>query len=178
MTMPTQLAPIEAIASRILLIRGWKVMIDADLAELYGVETKALNQAVKRNKERFPGEFMFQLTRVEKDEVVTKCDHLSRLKFSPNLPYAFTEHGALMLGNVLKTPRAVEVSLLVVKTFVQLRELLATNKELAAKIDELEKKLIGHDQAILSLLEAVKQLMIQPGTANRSIGFTADLADS
>lgn len=175
MSASTQLIPIGSIATRILFIRGQKVMIDADLAELYGVETKALNQAVKRNMERFPREFMFQLTKPEKDEVVTKCDHLARLKYSPSLPYAFTEHGALMLGNVLKSPRAVEVSLLVVKTFVQLRELLATNKEIAAKITELEKKLIGHDQAILSLLEAVKQLMDQPHTANRSIGFTANL---
>ena len=128
--------------------------------------------------ERFPREFMFQMSKPEKEEVVTKCDHLSMLKFSPNLPYAFTEHGALMLVNVLKSPRAVEVSLLVVKTFVQLREMLATNKELAAKIRELEKKLIGHDQTILSLLEAVKQLMIQPMSGTRSNGFTADLADS
>lgn len=177
MALSAQLIPAGSIASRILLIRGQKVMIDADLAELYGVGTKALNQAVKRNVERFPREFMFQLTKAEKDEVVTKCDHLIKLKYSANLPYAFTEHGALMLGNVLKSPRAVEVSLLVVKTFVQLRELLATNKDLAVKIEELEKKMIGHDQAILSLIEAVKQLMIQPRTANRSIGFTADLGD-
>ncbi len=165
----------SAVATRILFIRGQKVMIDADLAELYGVETKALNQAVKRNLERFPSEFMFQLTKPEKDEVVTNCDHLARLKYSPNHPYAFTEHGALMLGNVLKSPRAVDVSLLIVKTFVQLRELLATNKEIAVKIDKLEKKLAGHDQAILSLLEAVRQLMRPPhlGTG-RSIGFTAN----
>lgn len=106
MSKSSQLIPIASIAQRILFLRGQKVMIDADLAELYGVETKALNQAVKRNIERFPPEFMFQLTKSEKDEVVTKCDHLNRLKYSPSLPYSFTEHGALMLGNVLKSPRA------------------------------------------------------------------------
>lgn len=130
----------DFIARRILLIRGTKVMIDADLAELYGVPTKALDQAVKRNVERFPDDFMFRLMEGERQEVVTNCDHLVRLKFSPSLPFAFTEHGALMLGNVLKSPRAVEVSLLVVRAFVQLREMLATHKELAAKLDELERK--------------------------------------
>ncbi|MDP1735769.1 MAG: ORF6N domain-containing protein [Sulfuritalea sp.] len=111
----------ETVANRILLLRGQRVMLDADLAELYGVETKVLNQAVKRNTERFPMDFMFQLTGAEKEEVVTNCDHLARLKFSSSLPYAFTEHGALMLGNVLKSSRAVEVSLLVVRAFVQIR---------------------------------------------------------
>lgn len=123
--------PVEEVASRILVIRGEKVMIDADLAELYGVATKALNQAVKRNSERFPDEFMFQLSQTEKDEVVTNCDHLTRLKFSKTLPYAFTEHGALMVATVPNTQRAVEISLYVVRAFVALRDMLASNKALA-----------------------------------------------
>jgi len=152
-------------------------MVDADLAELYGVETKALNQAVKRNSERFPKEFMFPLTKSEKEKVVTNCDHLARLKYSPVLPNAFTEHGALMLGNVLKSPRAVEVSLLIVKTFVQLRELLTSNKDLTSKVEALERKLAGHDRAILELVEAIKQLMVTPPQlVGRPIGFTADLS--
>lgn len=178
MSKSSQLIPIASIAQRILFLRGQKVMIDADLAELYGVETKALNQAVKRNIERFPPEFMFQLTKSEKDEVVTKCDHLNRLKYSPSLPYSFTEHGALMLGNVLKSPRAVEVSLLIVKTFVRLREMLASHKELEIKLNELEHKFAEHDQAIVKLVEAIRQLMRHPESANRSIGFTADLSSN
>lgn len=173
-----QLIPVSTIAQRILFLRGQKVMIDADLAELYGVETKALNQAVKRNIERFPPEFMFQLTKTEKNEVVTFCDHLNRLRFSPSLPYAFTEHGALMLGNVLKSPRAIEVSLLVVKTFVRLREMLASHKDLELKLNELEQKFAEHDEAIVQLVEAIRQLMRHPESANRSIGFTADLSSN
>jgi len=163
--------PVEEVASRILLIRGEKVMIDADLAELYGVATKALNQAVKRNSERFPDEFMFQLSQTEKDEVVTNCDHLAKLKFSKTLPYAFTEHGALMVATVLNTQRAVEVSLYVVRAFVKLRELLASNKDLAAKLNELEHKLESHDQAIAGLINSIRELMRTPETKQRPIGF-------
>ena len=118
---------------------------------------------------------MFQLTAEEKLQVITNCDHLTRLKFSAARPLAFTEHGALMLGNVLKSQRAIEVSLLVTRTFVQLRELLATNKELAVKLDQLERKLASHDQAITGLIDAVRQLMNPPSPGKRPIGFTADL---
>jgi hypothetical protein len=148
------------------------------LAILYGVETRALNQAVRRNVDRFPADFMFQLTKAEKLEVITNCDHLANLKFSASLPYAFTEHGALMLGNVLKSPRAVEVSLIVVRTFVQLREMLSTNKELAAKLDQLERKVSGHDQAIAGLIDAIRQLMATPMPRGRGIGFTANIESS
>ncbi len=163
--------PVEEVASRILLIRGEKIMIDADLAELYGVATKALNQAVKRNSERFPDEFMFKLSQTEKDEVVTNCDHLAKLKFSKTLPYAFTEHGALMVATVLNTQRAVEISLYVVRAFVKLRELLASSKELAAKFNELEHKLESHDQAIAGLINAIRELMKPTETKKRPIGF-------
>lgn len=168
----------EMVAQRILMLRGIKVMLDADLADLYGVSTKALNQAVRRNIERFPPDFMLQLTESEKREVVTNCDHLAKLKFSSTLPYAFTEHGALMLGNVLKSERAVEVSLLVLRTFVQLREMLSTNKELSAKLEELERKISTHDQAITGLIDAIRQLMNVPSQPSRSIGFTADIKNS
>ena len=165
----------ESVAHRILVIRAQKVMLDADLAELYDVPTKVLNQAVKRNAHRFPADFMFQLSKAEKSEVVTNCDYLARLKFSPVLPYAFTEHGALMLGNVLKSSRAIEVSLLVVRTFVQLREMLETHKELAAKLEELDRKVSSHDQAIAGLINAIRQLMAAPEKPARPIGFTANL---
>lgn len=171
----SNLIALESVAQRILILRGQKLMVDADLAELYGVDTKRLNEQVKRNIERFPSDFMFQLTVDEKAEVVANCDHLSRLKYSRTLPYAFTEHGALMLGNVLKSERAVEVSLLVVRTFVQLREMLATNKELAAKLLELERKVSGHDQAIVGLMNGIRELMKQPIGDSRPIGFTAKI---
>jgi len=151
-------------------------MVDADLAALYGVPTKRLNEQVKRNRGRFPADFVFQLSRAERDEVVANCDHLQRLKFSPTTPFAFTEHGALMAASVLNTPHAVEVSLYVVRAFVQLREAIATHKELAKRLDELEsrleRKLATHDQAIAGILEAIRQLMAPPESAKkRRIGF-------
>lgn len=165
----------ETVASRILLLRGQRVMLDSDLAELYGVTTKRLNEQVKRNIERFPGDFMFQLNVDEKAEVVANCDHLVRLKFSPSLPYAFTEHGALMLGNVLKSSRAIAVSLLVVRAFVQIREMLSAHKDISAKLDQMERKLSSHDQAIAGLIDAIRQLMNPPEPARRGIGFTANI---
>lgn len=118
---------------------------------------------------------MFQLSAEEKAEVVANCDHLRQLKYSSSLPHAFTEHGALMLGNVLKSSRAVEVSLLVVRAFVQIREMLSTHKELAAKLDQLERKVSSHDQAIAGLIDAIRQLMTPPATTRRGIGFTANI---
>ncbi|MBK6974759.1 MAG: ORF6N domain-containing protein [Sterolibacteriaceae bacterium] len=169
------MVPLERIEARILVIRGKKVMIDADLAELYAVPTKALNQAVKRNAERFPEDFMFRLTAVEKQEVVTNCDHLTRLKFSSALPFAFTEHGAIQAANVLASPQAVEMSVYVVRAFVRLRELIASNTELAQRLDELERrveqKLHTHDQAIADLINTIRELMRPPETKKRSIGF-------
>ena len=116
---------VGTIQQRILLIRGEKVIVDADLAEAYGVTTKALNQAIRRNLHRFPEDFMFQLTKQEKLEVVTNCDHLQKLKYSPVNPRVFTEHGAIMAASVLNSPKAVEVSVFVVRAFVQLREVIA-----------------------------------------------------
>lgn len=166
------LIPPERIEQEIFLIRGEKVIIDKDLAELYGVKTKRLNEQVKRNRDRFPEDFMFQLTENEKDEVVAICDHLSRLRFSPSLPFAFTEHGAIMAASVLNTQRAVEMSVFVVRAFVRLRSILATHKQLAAKLTELEHKLVTHDEHIMLLFDAIKKLMEQPEPPKkRKIGF-------
>jgi hypothetical protein len=162
------LIPVEVIEKKILLIRGHKVMLDADLAVLYGVTTKRLNEQVKRNRNRFPEDFMFQLTEKEKVEVVANCDHLKRLKFSPNLPYAFTEHGAIMLATVLNSPIAVHASIQVVRAFVRLRKIIASNKELALKIEELEKK---YDVQFKVVFEAIRELMTPPEPKHRCIGF-------
>lgn len=160
--------PIERIEKSILLIRGKKVMIDADLAMLFGVTTKQLNQQVKRNIDRFPPDFMFELTREEKFEVVTNCDHLENLKYSPYLPFAFTEHGALMLANVLSSPRAIQASIQIVRTFVRLRELLASNAELARRLDVLEEK---YDRQFKVVFDAIRQLLQPPEKPKNPIGF-------
>lgn len=162
------LIPQEVIERRILLIRGEKVMLDADLAELYGVPTKRLNEQVKRNRDRFPDDFMFQLTDAEKTEVVANCDHLKKLKFSPSLPYAFTEHGAIMLATVLNSPVAVQASIQIVRAFVRLRQMLAGNAELARKLEALEKK---YDAQFKVVFDAIRQLMTPPETKKRKIGF-------
>jgi hypothetical protein len=158
MTNEQSVIPLEHVERSILLIRGEKVMLDADLAVIYGVPTKALNQAVKRNIDRFPDDFMFQLTRHEKEEVVTNCDHLKRLKFSPALPHAFTEHGAIMLATVLNSPIAVRASIQVVRAFIRLRRMLSTNKELAHKLTQLERKIEKHDDEIKTIFNAIRQV--------------------
>ena len=146
-------------------------MLDAEFARLYGVATKRLNEQVRRNRDRFPADFMFQLTAAEKAEVVANCDHLRALKFSKALPHVFTEHGAVMLASVLNTPPAVEVSVLVVRAFVRLREILATHRTLAAKLGELEQRLSGHDKQIIALVDAIRHLTSFPPPAQRRIGF-------
>ncbi len=166
--------PVERIEQSILLVRGQKVMLDLDLAELYGVPTKRLNEQVKRNAERFPDDFMFQLTSEEKAEVVANCDHLRRLRFSPVRPYAFTEHGAIMLASVLNSRRAVDTSLFVVRAFVRLREVVASHRELARRVAELERKSKSHDEKIQSVVEAIRQLMLPVETRKKLIGFCAD----
>jgi phage regulator Rha-like protein len=164
----TKIIPLERIQDRILLIHGHKVMIDADIAELYGVTTKRLNEQVKRNRERFPEDFMFQLDREEKAEVVANCDHLSRLRFSATLPFVFTEHGAIMVANVLNSKRAVEMSVYVVRAFIKLREILTTHKDLANKLQRLEKK---YDNQFKVVFDALRDLMAPPKSELRKIGF-------
>lgn len=170
-----KLLSVEVVATRILIIRGRKVMIDVDLARLYRVSTKVLNQAVKRNDKRFPIDFMFKLTEDEKRGVVTNCDHLSSLKFSPYLPYVFTEQGVAMLSSVLNSERAILVNIQIMRAFVKLREILLTHKELADKLIELENKVEKHDSEIRSIFEAIRQLMASPPEpSKRRIGFHTD----
>jgi phage regulator Rha-like protein len=167
----------ELIASRIRVIRGHKVLLDAELAQLYGVETRALIQAVKRNVARFPDDFMFQLS--EEDLALLRSQSVTlkrgRGQHRKYLPYAFTVHGALMLGNVLRSQCAISVSVLIVRAFVQLRAALANHEELARKLDQLEQRVSGHDNSILEILQAIRRLMEKPETSKRAIGFTADM---
>lgn len=162
------LIPHEKIFRTILFLRGQKVMLDADLAELYGVSTKRLNEQVRRNMGRFPADFMFRLTPEEKKEVVANCDHLKQLKFSSVLPHAFAEYGAIMLATVLNTRLAVRMSLQIVRAFVKLREILATHKNLARKIEEMEMQ---YDANFRVLFNAVRKLSDPPARKKRMIGF-------
>lgn len=162
------LIPDERIENSILLIRGKKVMIDSDLAELYGVTTKRLKEQVRRNVDRFPPDFMFELTGEEFAEVVASCDHLRRLRFSPYMPFVFTEHGALMLANVLNSARAIQASLQIIRTFVRLRELLASNAELARRLDAMERK---YDAQFKVVFEAIRQLLQPPEKPKNPMGF-------
>lgn len=169
------MVPVGRIEQRILLIRGEKVIVDADLAEFYGVPTKRLNEQVKRNKDRFPDDFMFELSAEEKSEVVANCDHLSKLKYSSSLPYAFTEHGAIMAASVLNSNRAVEVSVFIVRAFVKLRRMIAEDKDLSRKIVQIERHLAEHDNQIMELVKAIKQLLKpDPLPKKRRIGFHSD----
>ncbi len=166
------LIPDEIVINKILLIRGKKVMLDRDLAELYGVTTKRLNEQVKRNKKRFPDDFMFRLTPEEKDEVVANCGHLKNLKFSPNLPNSFTEHGAVMLASVLNSNRAIEVNIQIVRIFTKIRETLSAHQDILLKIEQLEKKVTSQDENIQMIFEALRQLLEAPTEKPRNrIGF-------
>lgn len=161
--------PVE---SRILVLRQQKVILDSDLAELYGVPVKQLNQAVKRNRERFPVDFMFHLTSKEdevlRSQIVTSNEGRGGRRYPP---YAFTEHGAIMAATVLNSPKAVEMSVFVVRAFVRLREMLANNRQLASKIDELEERLETHDTAIQELIDAIKEMMTPQEGSRKKIGF-------
>ena len=166
--------PDEIVISKILLLRDKKIMIDKDIAELYGVTTKRLNEQVKRNKKRFPADFMFQLTQEEKDEVVANCDHLKNLKYSPNLPFAFTEHGAVMLASVLNSDRAIEVNIQIVRIFTQIKEMLLMNKDFLLKVEQLENKVTSHDEDIKNIFQALKRLLNPPQAPRKRIGFKPD----
>jgi hypothetical protein len=207
--MRKSVAP-EQIASTILILRGQRVLLDSELAALYGVSTKRFNQQVRRNRKRFPADFMFQMTteetnslrsqiatlkagRDERRKYSTYVDETSALRSQTAtlktgrgqhrkyLPYVFTEHGAIMAATILNSPRAIEMSVYVVRAFVQLREMLASNKELARRFAQLEtrldKKLTVHDEAIAAILSAIRQLMHPPVPKRRPIGFTADLRE-
>ena len=162
---------IEQVERRILLIRGHRVMLDADLAELYGVETKVLNQAVRRNRERFPEGFMFQLTWEEMKELSrSQFVTLKRGKNIKYLSYAFTEQGVAMLSSVLRSKRAIQVNIAIMKTFVRLRELLATHRDLAEKLVALERR---YDAQFRGVFDAIRRLMGPPTRPRRRIGFHA-----
>ncbi|MDP9011413.1 MAG: ORF6N domain-containing protein [Pseudomonadota bacterium] len=171
------LVPVHDITRAILVLRGHRVLLDAELASLYGVTTKRLNEQVKRNAARFPGDFKFRLTRTEtealnRSQIATGSQKHRDPRFPP---YVFTEHGAIMAAAVLNSPRAVEMSVYVVRAFVQLRELLASNTGLARKLNELEGKLKNHDEAIAAILSAIRELMNPPAAKRRGIGFTANI---
>lgn len=170
-----ELVTITLVQQRILIIRGQRVILDADLARLYGVTTRRLKEQVRRNTHRFPADFVFELDAGEKAEVVANCDHLKNLKFSPSQPLAFTEHGAIMAATVLNSDQAVKVSVYVVRAFVKVRELLASHQQLAGKLDELERKLQKHDGQILALIDAIRQLMAEPQAPRKPpIGYLTE----
>jgi len=165
--------PTKLIEQVILLIRGQKVILDADLAKLYGVTTFNLNKAVKRNPDRFPADFMFRLNIQEVRSLIFQIG-ISKTRGRGgrrHLPYAFTEQGVAMLSSVLKSKRAVMVNVAIMRAFVRLRQVLSTNKELAAKLAELERKLQSHDEHIRSIFDAIRQLMVPPKPPPRRIGF-------
>ncbi len=175
------LAPRVDIARAILILRSYKVLLDENLATLYGVETKVLVQAVRRNAARFPEDFMFQLTAPEWSALRSQSVTLKhrRGQHRKYLPYAFTEQGVAMLSSVLRSPRAISVNIEIMRAFVRMREMLASDHELAERIDQLEarigKKLATHDKAITAILSAIRELMQPLATKRRGIGFTAEI---
>lgn len=161
-------APIEQI---ILMVRGQKVILDRDLASLYGVATGNLNRAVKRNSDRFPSDFMIQLTAEEAEASRCQIGILKRGQNIKHLPFAFTEQGVAMLSSVLRSPQAVQVNIAIMRAFVRLRETLSLHRDLAHKLTELESRIEGHDENIRNLFDAMRQLMAPPASPRRQIGF-------
>jgi hypothetical protein len=163
----------KRIEQLILEIRQQKVLIDADLAAIYGVQTRALNQAVKRNIERFPEDFIFQLSAEEKSKLITDCDHLAGLKFAKSMPLAFTEHGAIMAAMVLSSPEAVAMSVFVVRAFMQMREQLAANAAILKRLAEIDKTLLQHDSVLRATWTKLQPLLSPPEPPRRRIkGFS------
>jgi UDP-N-acetylmuramate-alanine ligase len=172
--------PVEDIARSIVILRGQRIIFDRELAAIYGVTTGRLNEAVKRNAERFPVDFMFQLTAQEIENLISQFA-ISSWGGRRYRPFVFTEHGAIQAANVLNSPRAIAMGVHVVRAFVKLRELLASDKELARRFEQLEarldKKLAHHDEAIAAILSAIRQLMNPPAPKRRPIGFTANIEE-
>jgi len=164
----------ELIVNKIYYSRKQKIMLDRDLAELYGVQAIRLREQVKRNIDRFPSNFMFQLTAKEVEGLVSQNAIPSKQQLGGYLPYAFTEHGVLMLASVLKSKQALEVSISVIEIFVKMREMLSTNKDILLKMQQMEKKLTGHDEDIKLIFEALKQLLTPPQEPRQRIGFKPD----
>ena len=160
----------EKIEQVIFLVRGKKIMIDRDLAALYGVKTSRLNERVKRNIKRFPEDFMFQLSNVEKNELIANCDRFKSLKHSTSNPYAFTEQGIAMLSSILNSDRAIEVNIQIMRTFVKLRELMLVHKDLRQRIEEMENK---YDYQFKVVFDTIKKLLDPPSEKPKTpIGFT------
>lgn len=153
-----------------IVLRGRQVILDTSLAEVYGVPTKALNQAVRRNIGRFPEDFRFQVTRDELEEVVTNCDRLSRLRFSTVPPWAFTEHGAIMAASVLNSSRAIEMSVLIVRAFVRLRDVARTNGEIGKHLALLERRVTAHDGALKEVFSSIRGLLQPARLPRKQIG--------
>jgi len=168
--MSNEIVPIELIENKIFVIRGHNVMIDYDLASLYDVPTKRLNEQVKRNTERFPEDFMFLLSYQEKDELVANCDRFSALKHSTSNPYAFTEQGVAMLSSVLNSPRAVHVNIQIMRTFTKLRRIFFGYKELKERLDQIESK---YDSRFKAVFDAINEMIAEPPTKVKGIGFKA-----
>ena len=162
--------PIEVVSQRIFLIRGQKVMLDSDLAELYGIKTMVLNQSVKRNIGRFPLDFMFQLNKTEY-EILISQSVISRWGGRRHLPYAFTEHGVAMLSSVLRSPRAVQMNIMIVRAFIKIREILASNKDLSQMIEELQREQKIQNKHINAIYEMLNKLIREPNRPNNPIGF-------
>ena len=165
--------PAEQVENIILLVRGQKIILDRDLAKLYGVTTGNLNKAVKRNIDRFPNDFMFQLTTEEYKSLRFQFGIFKKGQHSKYLPYAFTEQGVAMLSSVLKSKRSIEVNIAIMRAFVRLREMLATHKELSRKLADLEQRIEGHDEHIQNIFNAIRQLMTTTESPRKKIGFTA-----
>ena len=163
--------PQENLTEMIFLIRGHRVMIDRDLAGLYQVETKALNQAVKRNPSRFPADFMFQLNKTEKNELVANCDRFKSLKHATSEPYAFTQDGVSMLSSVLNSERAVNVNINIIRAFNRMRNMISTHLELQKQIDKIESKLLNVDEEIQTIFNVIKELISVPKRPKKEIGF-------
>ena len=178
----SNIIPVEHIESRIYLLRGQKVMLDRDLAELYGVTTKRMNEQVKRNIKRFPYDFMFQLSEKEKNKVVANCDHLQELKFSHQLPRAFTEQGVAMLSSVLKSERAIQVNIAIMRAFVRMKQVLYTHRELALQFKLLKervgKRLDKHDAAIADIFEVIRRMLVFESKPKPKIGFRVERGKS
>lgn len=166
---------LEPIENRILNIRGIQVIVDRDLAELYGVETKSLNQAVKRNIDRFPESFRFQMSKEEVDKVVTNCERLAMLKFSPNKPYAFTEQGVAMLASVLHSPSAVQISIKIIEAFVAMRHFLLSNAQVFQRLDRMELKQLETDHKIEQIFDKLEEQSVIP---KQNIFFDGQVFDA
>ena len=177
MSNPKAQVPTEEITRAILVLRGHRVLLDSELASLYGATTKRFNEQVRRNRKRFPADFMFQLTAEESSSLRSQFATLKtgRGQHRKYLPYVFTEHGAIMAATILDSPRAVEMSVYVVRAFVQLREMLASKTALVRKLNELDGKLKNHEEAITAILSAIRELMNPPPPKRRGIGFTASI---